>query len=261
MARLARIVVPGIPHHVTQRGNRRQPVFFSEEDYAAYVDLIAAAARDRGVRCLAWCLMPNHVHLILVPADADGLRAALADAHRRYSRRINFAHGWTGYLWQGRFASYPMDDAHLIAAIRYVEQNPVAAGLVPHAEQWRWSSAGAHVHGVADGLTDLAALAGLHANWRAMLRYGAEAGSADDVAEGLIESAMRTGRPLGDDRFVEHLEAASGRALKKRKPGPKPGSAAQRANMPDALGMLAFVKPQLDEASSTDSLRISANSR
>lgn len=254
-------MVPGIAHHVTQRGNRRQPVFFSEEDYAAYVDLVAASARDRGVRCLAWCLMPNHVHLILVPTDADGLRAALADAHRRYSRRINFAHGWTGYLWQGRFASYPMDDTHLIAAIRYVEQNPVAAGLVAHAEQWRWSSAAAHLHGVTDGLTDLAALAGLHANWRAMLRYGAEAGSADHAAEALIEAAMRTGRPLGDDRFVERLEAASGRALKKRKPGPKPRGAAQRGDLSGAHGMLAFVEPQPAGGSSLAPLRRSANSR
>jgi putative transposase len=166
--------------------------------------------------------MSNHVHLILVPADADGLRAALADANRRYSRRINFAHGWTGYLWQGRFASYPMDDAHLIAAIRYVERNPVATGLVEQAEAWRWSSARAHAQGSADSLTDITALAGIHENWSAMLRYGAEAGSIDDAGEALIEAAMRTGRPIGDDGFIARLEAVSGRVFKKRKPGPKP---------------------------------------
>ncbi|HEX5183494.1 MAG TPA: transposase [Allosphingosinicella sp.] len=121
MARLARIVVPDVPHHVTQRGNRRQEVFFGEEDYAAYKALVAETCAENEVRCLAWGLMPNHVHLILVPSRADGLRAALADAHRRYSRRVNFARGWTGYLWQGRFASYPMDEAHLMAAVRYVE--------------------------------------------------------------------------------------------------------------------------------------------
>jgi putative transposase len=106
MARLARIVVPDVTHHVTQRGNRRQEVFFGEDDHAAYKELVAEACARHGVRCLAWCLMPNHVHLILVPPAADALRAALADAHRRYSRRINFAKGWTGYLWQGRFGSY-----------------------------------------------------------------------------------------------------------------------------------------------------------
>jgi len=106
MARLARLVVPDVAHHVTQRGNRRQPVFFSDADYAAYRDLVATACAANRVTCLAWCLMPNHVHLVLRPAEAGGLRAALADAHRRYSRRINFAHGWTGYLWQGRFAFF-----------------------------------------------------------------------------------------------------------------------------------------------------------
>jgi putative transposase len=153
MARLARIVIPHVPHHVTQRGNRRQPVFFDEEDYAAYKELLAEACTKHDVRCLAWCLMPNHVHLILVPGAADALRAALAEAHRLYSRRINFAKGWTGYLWQGRFASYPMDDAHLITAVRYVELNPVKARMVKRAEDWRWSSAPAHVLGTADGLT------------------------------------------------------------------------------------------------------------
>jgi putative transposase len=221
MARLARIVVPGFAHHVTQRGNRRQPVFFSEEDYAAYRDLIAASCTANEVRCLAWCLMPNHVHLILVPADADGLRAALAEAHRRYSRRINVAHGWSGYLWQGRFASYPMDDAHLLTAIRYVELNPVAAKLVARAEAWRWSSAAAHVSGSADGLTDLAGTRGLHRNWRAMLRHGLEAGEMGAAEEAAIEARIRTGRPLGDEAFVDAMELATGRALKPQKRGPK----------------------------------------
>lgn len=222
MARLARLVIPNVAHHVTQRGNRRQPVFFSDEDHAAYRDLVAAACVAHGVRCLAWCLMPNHVHLILTPSDADGLRAALAGAHRRYSRRINFAHGWTGYLFQGRFASYPMDAAHLMAAVRYVELNPVRAKLAGRAEDWRWSSARAHVTGGADGLTDLKALAGIHRNWRAMLLHGLEAGDLDDGEIAAIEAHVRTGRPRGGDAFVSELEAQTGRSLKRRKPGRKP---------------------------------------
>ena len=222
MARLARLVVPDVPHHVTQRGNRKQPVFFGEADYAAYKDLVAAACVERGVRCLAWCLMPNHVHLILTPPDPDGLRGALAEAHRRYARRINLAQGWTGFLFQGRFASYPIADAHLMAAVRYVELNPVRAGLVARAEDWRWSSARAHVTGRADGFTDLDALAGVHRNWRAMLRHGLEAGDLDEGAAAAIEAHIRTGRPLGSEAFVERLEAKTGRALKRRKPGPKP---------------------------------------
>lgn len=222
MARLARIVVPDVAHHVTQRGNRRQEVFFSDQDYAAYRELIAKAFALHSVRCLAWCLMPNHVHLILVPTGPDALRAALADAHRRYSRRVNFAKGWTGYLWQGRFASYPMDDAHLMTAIRYVELNPVKAKLVRRAEDWRWSSAKAHVLNKADGLTDLDAMAGIHTNWRAMLRDGLEAGHSTKATEAEIEAHQRTGRPWGGASFVERLEAATGRRLKQQKPGPKP---------------------------------------
>lgn len=222
MARLARIVVPDVPHHVTQRGNRRQPVFFGEEDHAAYRALVAAACRANDVRCVAWCLMINHVHLILIPSDTDGLRAALAEAHRRYSLRINAAQGWTGYLWQGRFASYPMDDAHLMTAIRYVERNPVEAGLVTRAEEWRWSSARAHVSGEGDGLTDLGATAGLHRDWRAMLRDGLEAGDGEDGQLAALEASLRTGRPLGDAGFVERLEGLTGRVLARQRPGPKP---------------------------------------
>ncbi len=222
MARLARIVVPGIAHHVTQRGNRRQDVFFEDADYAAYVALVSAACVRANVACLAWCLMPNHVHLILVPRDEDGLRAALGEAHRRYSRRINVENGWTGYLWQGRFASYPMDDAHLMAALRYVEQNPVRAGLVPRAEDWRWSSARAHIGTAADGFTDLESLAGVHANWRAMLASGLEAGGLTPEEVAGIEAHGRTGRPRGGDAFIETLETKTGRPLKRRKPGPKP---------------------------------------
>src|SRR3954462_3918980 len=212
MARLARLLIPAAPHHVTQRGNRRQPVFFSDEDYAAYSDLVAAACAAHDVQCLAWCLMPNHVHLILTPSDADGLRAALAEAHRRYSRRINLAHGWTGYLFQGRFASYPMDEAHLMAAVRYVELNPVRAKLAASAEDWRWSSARAHVTGRADGLTDLDALAGVHRNWRAMLRQGLEAGDIGDEEIEAIEAHARTGRPRGGEAFVAALERQTGRS-------------------------------------------------
>ncbi|MDT9600695.1 transposase [Sphingosinicella rhizophila] len=213
MARIARIVVPNVPHHVTQRGNRRQDVFFGEEDYAAYKGLVAEACAREGVRCLAWCLMPNHVHLILVPPAPDALRGALAEAHRRYARRINLANDWTGYLFQGRFASYPMDDAHLMIAIRYVELNPVRAGLTKSAEAWPWSSARAHVGGKPDGLTDLAALAGVHRNWRTMLRQGLEAGDVPDEAAAAIELHQRTGRPWGDAAFLAGLEGETGRAL------------------------------------------------
>ena len=208
---------------MTQRGNRRQPVFFSDADRAAYCDLLAAACAERGTRCLAWCLMDNHVHLILVPSDSDGLRATLGEAHRRYTRRINFREGWRGFLFQGRFASYPMDDAHLMAAVRYVENNPVTAGMAARAEQWRWSSARSHVAGKRmrdDPLTDVAALGAHVRNWRAMLRSGLE---AMDTTEALatIEARMRTGRPLAETAWIRDKERELGRALAPGKRGPR----------------------------------------
>jgi putative transposase len=228
MARLARIVIPGVAHHVTQRGNRGQPVFFDDGDRERYLDLLREGFAGAEVRCLAWCLMDNHVHLVLVPAHADGLRAALAEAHRRYTRHVNAREGWSGYLFQGRFASYPMDDAHLLTAVRYVERNPVAAGLVRRAEDWRWSSARSHVAGrraKGDRLTDVAALGEHVPNWRAMLRHGLEAGAQGAEGEALaetIEARLRTGRPLAADAWVAQQEQALARSLKPAKPGPKP---------------------------------------
>lgn len=133
MARLARVVVPGIPHHVTQRGNGCARTFFSDEDYALYRDLLAEHCRKADVEVWAWCLMPNHVHLILVPFDADGLRRALAGVHRRYAGGIHARRRRTGHFWQGRFGTVAMDEAHLAAALRYVSLNPVRAGLVARA--------------------------------------------------------------------------------------------------------------------------------
>ena len=219
MARLARIVIPGIAHYVTQRGNRRQQVFFSEHDAATYVELMAGAMQKTGTRCLAWCLLPNHVHMILVPQTADGLRAALGEAHRRYSLAVNSVQGWTGYLWQGRFASYPMDGGHLRNAVLYVERNPVAAGLAAKAEDWRWSSAKAHVTGNDDGLTDLKGLDIRGLDWSREL---AGWDAADSPA---FEAHARTGRPLGDQGFVEQLETTTGRTLLPQKRGRKPGTA------------------------------------
>ena len=133
MARLARLVIPGLPHHVTQRGNRRQQTFFNDGDYVAYLELMAEWCREEGVEIWSYCLMPNHVHLIAVPKTEDGLRRAIGEAHRRYTRRINFREKWRGYLWQGRFASFIMDEPYLLAAARYVELNPVRAKLVDRA--------------------------------------------------------------------------------------------------------------------------------
>jgi putative transposase len=208
-----------MPHHVTQRGNRRQPVFFSDADYLAYRALLAEGCRAAGVAVWAYCLMPNHVHLILVPKTPDGLRAALGETHRRYTRLVNFREGWRGYLWQGRFASFAMDEAHLLAAVRYVELNPVRAQLAAHPQAWRWSSAAAHLAGCDDALVETAPLLALVGDWAEFL-----AGGLDPSLQAAIQAGERTGRPLGSAAFVEALEARLGRKLARQKPGPKPSS-------------------------------------
>lgn len=209
MPRAARIVLPGIAHHVVQRGNRRQRLFFDDSDRRAYVKLLAAALDRCGTDCLGWCLMDNHVHLILRPGTVDGLRAPLASVHTAFAQRINRARELEGHLFQGRFASYAMDEAHLAVAARYAENNPVKAGMVARAEDWPWSSARAHVGGRGDGLTDVAALGRHVRNWRAMLARGLEAG---DEAE-RVERALRTGRPLGSPDWQRALAERFGIAL------------------------------------------------
>ena len=124
MARIARVIAPGFPHHVTQRGNRRQQTFFCDDDYQVYVDLLREQCLAHGVLIWGWCLMPNHAHLIAVPASETGLRLAIGNTHWRYTRHVNFREKWRGYLWQGRFTSCPLDDEHLLAAARYVDRNP-----------------------------------------------------------------------------------------------------------------------------------------
>ena len=218
MARLPRLVLPGVPYHVTQRGNRRAPTFFEDGDYALYRDLLSQAAERAEVEIWCYCLMPNHVHIIAVPSDEDGLRRAFADTHRRYTGFINARARWTGHLWQGRFGAVAMDEAHLANAMRYVTLNPVRAGLVARAEQWRWSSAGAHLAGQDDELVTVAP---------ALERYGdfaAFLGEDDDdqTAWRRLRMAETSGRPLGSDTWLETVELATGRTLRPRKRGPKP---------------------------------------
>lgn len=134
MAHLARFVLPGVPHHVTQRGNGRQQTFFGDADYAACRDLLAAQCGAQGVAVWSWVLMPNHVHLILVPEQADALRGALSKVHRANAGRIHAREKHTGHFWQGRFGCVVMDEAHLMAARPYVALNPV------RARDWAWSS-------------------------------------------------------------------------------------------------------------------------
>ncbi len=195
-------------------------MFFGDGDYAAYKVLLAEGCAAAGVEIWAWCLMPNHVHLILAPGDEGGLRRALGEAHRGYSRRVNFREGWRGFLWQGRFASVPMDETHLLAAVRYVELNPVRARLTPRAEDWLWSSARAHLAGRDDDVTKVAPLLERVGDWAGFLAQG-----LDPQRHAAIRAGERTGRPLGGPAFVADIEHRLGRTLARQKPGRKPQAA------------------------------------
>ncbi len=216
MARMARVVIPGFPHHITQRGNRQQKVFFNDADYQSYIDLVAEGCAKTGVEIWAWCLMPNHVHMIAVPPEKDSLRGAIADAHRRYARRINARESLTGHLWQDRFASFPMDEKYLIAAARYIELNPVRANMVKRPEEYRWSSAKAHLTGQDDLLVRVKPMLGMVGSWKDLLE-----GGLDQQDMNAIRSHESTGRPLGNMDFLETLERKTGRKLIPGKRGPK----------------------------------------
>lgn len=216
MARLPRVVVPGFPHHITQRGNRRARVFDHDEARQVYLRLVAQYARRCGVEVWAYCLMDNHVHWVVVPKTATALAQCFRSAHTRFSLAVNRARGETGHLWQNRFFSCPLDEAHLWAAVRYVERNPVRAGLVKRAEQYAWSSARAHCGQHSDMV--LAAdfpPTGVVADWREWLR------EEDAVGSEAVRRNTYTGRPCGAVSFVERLEGVLKRTLQLQKVGRK----------------------------------------
>lgn len=216
MARIGRVVAPGMPHHITQRGNRRLETFFCDTDYEHYLKLMSEWCAHWEVLIWAYCLMPNHVHLIAVPQSEAGLCRAIGESHRRYTRHINFREQWRGHLWQGRFASFVMDEDHLLTAMRYVELNPVKAGLVEHPGDYPWSSARAHLDGKDDMLVQVESMLSAIGDWEGYL--------ALDIVEeenALMKRHERTGRPLGSAGFIERLEQQLDRVLRPRKRGPK----------------------------------------
>ena len=216
MARMPRLVVPGYPHHVTQRGNRRQKTFFNSEDYQAYLELIAIAKSNAGCDIWAYCLMPNHVHFVIVPEYKESLALLFKEAHRCYTRRVNFREKWRGHLWQERFHSFVMDEPRLDATVKYVELNPVKAKMCKNPQDWRWSSVHAHLSAENDGLVSVRPMLEKFPNWA---EYLEKTESENEMQR--IQLHTRTGRPLGSDNFVEMLEALSGKSLKLGKPGPK----------------------------------------
>lgn len=221
MARTARTVVPDIPHHIVQRGNRRERVFFDDRDRYAYLTWLAQYCDQFRVQVLAYCLMSNHVHLVAVPPAVDALDEVFQPLHTRYAQRINRRRGWSGHLWQGRFFSSPLDEAYMWNAIRYVEQNPVRAGLVARAEDHPWSSAPAHCGLRTDPvLTRNPAwldTLGEVADWAEWL-------SGQDPPEKLA-SLRKHGRrnwPCGSAEFIAQLERLAGVPLCPQRRGRRP---------------------------------------
>jgi putative transposase len=218
MPRLSRTVFPGVPHHITQRGNRREDIFFTDEDREAYLSWLKEYCEKFGVEILAYCLMTNHVHLVAVPSTDDGLQRVLKPLHMRYAQRINRAKGWKGHLWQGRFFSSALDEAYLWAAVRYVERNPVRAGMERRAEDYRWSSAAAHCGKGVDGLLNpesgLSRKLSETEDWSAWLAEGDETEELQ-----MLRRNVEKGLPCGSEDFVQKLGRQVGRLLEYRPRG------------------------------------------
>jgi len=211
MARIARVVVPGLPHHVTQRGVRSMDIFADDEDREVYLALLSESAAKHGLDFWAWCLMSNHVHLVAVPCRKESLARAIGEAHWRYVRRVNLREGVRGRLFQGRFESYPVQqDSHLMAVMRYVELNPVKARVADRPEEWPWSSARYNLRRRKhDALVRerIAEVTGWP--WHEVLRDGQE-----EIEAKRIELHMGTGRPYGADSWAKGLEKKTGRRLR-----------------------------------------------
>jgi putative transposase len=218
MPRTARLVVPGMPHHITQRGTRRFDVFRDETDRLDYLKMFAESCLIFQLRIVAYCLMTNHVHYIAIPERKDSIRRVFHRVHGTHSKRFNIKHGFVGHLWQERPFSCVLSDSHCWNAIRYVEQNPVRAAMVGNAADYRWSSAAAHCRVEDDTWLALdRTLTDKIPNWQAWL-----ARLNDPETNRFIRECTFTDRPCGDEGFVNQIERAADRDFTRKKPGPKP---------------------------------------
>jgi putative transposase len=217
MPRLARIVVPGVAHHVVQRGNNRQDVFFVDDDRARYLALLKGQSEVHGLEILAWCLMTNHVHLVAVPDKPDSLARAIGRTDFLYTQYVNRLHGRSGHLWQNRFHSCALDEAHFWTALRYVEQNPLRAGLVDRATGYEWSSAVAHTTGEDDRkLLDMSKWAAMMdpGEWRRVL---ARQPAREELRA--LRKCTHRGWPLAGDRALAKIEKVLGRRVRPLRTG------------------------------------------
>jgi len=223
MARFARVIALGVPHHITQRGNARRFILDSDADRRVYLDLLRQSAERSEIELIGYCLMSNHVHLIAIPNKANVLGLALKDAHGRYASYWNAMRCSSGHVWQGRYYSCPLDEPHLWEALRYTELNPVRAGLTSEAEAWRWSSAAAHCG--AEARNEVLDLEVWRKSWTASAwrQYLAAGETEPKLTE--IRRCTHTGRPLGSAEFVQALEGTMKRRLAPQKGGRPPKAA------------------------------------
>ncbi len=228
MPRIARVVAVGQAHHVTQRGNKQQDVFLQPGDREMYLGLLREYTKRYQLSLIGYCLMTNHIHLVVVPESRQSLAKAIGRTHNDYSRWLNVRQHEVGHLWQNRFFSCPLSERHTWAALQYVEMNPVRAGLSAHAWDWPWSSARAHIGagGGSDWIDHKLWLRSWdNESWRVALDEGL--GEADILLR--LRSATLTGLPLGDETFLSTLEAQAGRSLRPQKRGPRLKVALQAA--------------------------------
>jgi len=215
MPRIGRVVAVNFPHHVTQRGNYQQRVFATEGDYRQYLSWLEEYSRKARLEIWAYCLMPNHVHLVVLRREHDSMAKTFIILHTRYSKYFNQKQQHKGHLWQSRFYSCVLDERHLYAAVRYVENNPVRAGLVSHAEYYQWSSAPAHVGRTSTKLlsADCPLIHNI-TNWTEFLSEQENKKVLENLRNNII-----SGRPSGDEEFIERIENIIGRSLKVRPRG------------------------------------------
>jgi putative transposase len=217
MARQARIVLSNTPHHITQRGNRGEPVFFEKSDYRSYLDIVTEQCARFDIKLLSYCLLPNQVHLIAAPQDADMLGRAIGESHRRYSCLINNRHNWRGHLFQDRFFSYAMDEHTTLRAARFIETLPVTLKITPNPENYLWSSAKSRVKIIQNSIIQPYDFFNTIDNWEEFL-----ARPIDPKEMNQIQLHLQTGRPRGSHTFLDNIENQIGRTVRPQKRGRKP---------------------------------------
>jgi len=216
MPRIARIIAPGYPHHITQRGNNRATVFFDDDDRQVYLKLLACYAQKHHIQIWAWCLMNNHIHLLAVPGTESSLARGIGLTNQMYTQYLNRKLKQSGRIWQNRFFSCVVEnEQYLWAVARYIERNPLKAGLAELVEEYRWSSARAHVTTAHDPL--LSGDSWLSAEEQSA--YRDFVCMEDDETDSAIRKATNSGRPFGSESFIDTLEFQLNQALKPGKPG------------------------------------------